>query len=149
MPTFHETSVGNIHACFGDSINAFCNGAVLFIFSLRCLPYTFDTLWWERLQPHHSVDALMKVVRQTNAFVDRHQPWASVAAGDGTVKTVVGVTLEALRLIGSLLTPLIPSLSNQLLLRLGIRPDVLRCSSWHLDLNDQCLHQPLVPRIKT
>ncbi|EUB60285.1 Methionyl-tRNA synthetase [Echinococcus granulosus] len=118
------------------------------IFSLRCLPDTFDTLWWERLQPHHSVDALMKVVRKTNAFVDRHQPWASVAVDDVMAKTVVGVTLEALRLIGCLLAPLTPSLSDRLLRRLGIRPDALRCSSWHLDLDDQSLHRPLVPRIK-
>ncbi|VDM26165.1 unnamed protein product [Hydatigera taeniaeformis] len=116
---------------------------------LRRLPGTFDTLWWEQLQPHHSVDALMKVVRQTNAFVDRHQPWASVAAGDETVKAVVGITLEALRLIGCLLIPLAPSLSDRLLLRLGIKSDTLRCSSWHLNSDDECFHRPLVPRIKT
>nr|CDS21452.1 methionine tRNA synthetase [Echinococcus granulosus] len=129
---------------------AFMSDAVdaKFLNDLRCLPDTFDTLWWERLQPHHSVDALMKVVRKTNAFVDRHQPWASVAVDDVMAKTVVGVTLEALRLIGCLLAPLTPSLSDRLLRRLGIRPDALRCSSWHLDLDDQSLHRPLVPRIK-
>ncbi|VDK41536.1 unnamed protein product [Taenia asiatica] len=141
--------LNDIHTCFGNSVIPVCNAEALFIFSLRCLPETFDTLWWEHLKPHHSVDALMKVVRQTNAFLDRHQPWASVAAGDGTVKTVVGVTLEALRLIGCLLTPLIPSLSDRMLLRLGIKPDALRRSSWHLNLNEQCQHRPLVPRIKT
>ncbi|KAL5961488.1 Methionine--tRNA ligase mitochondrial [Taenia solium] len=124
---------------------AFMSNVVDAEFLNECLPDTFDALWWEHLQPHHSVDALMKVVRQTNAFVDRHQPWASVAAGDGTVKTVVGVTLEALRLIGCLLTPLIPSVSDRMLLRLGIKPDALRCSSWHLDLNDQCQNRPLKP----
>ncbi|KAL5103215.1 Methionine--tRNA ligase mitochondrial [Taenia crassiceps] len=120
-----------------------------FLNNLRCLPDTFDTLWWEHLQPHHSVDALMKVVRQTNAFVDRHQPWASAAADDGTIKIVIGITLEALRLIGCLLTPLIPSLSDRLLLRLGIKPDALRCSHWHLNSNDQCFNRSLLPRIKT
>lgn len=109
--------------------------------SLWDLPAKFDTLWWDHLQPNRCIDTLMQVVRQTNAFVDRHRPWEKRDSSS----IVVGVALEALRLFGCLLTPVIPSLSNRLFCGLGIQPGALRCSSWKLS---SILRQPFLPRIK-
>uniref|UniRef100_A0A5K3EK28 Methionine--tRNA ligase, mitochondrial n=1 Tax=Mesocestoides corti TaxID=53468 RepID=A0A5K3EK28_MESCO len=112
-----------------------------FFNDLSQLPFVFDDFWWDRLLPNRSVDAVMHVVRQTNAFVDRHKPWA--AGGDGDAQAVVGVALEALRLVGCCLSPLTPYLSNRLLNCLGLHPGKLRGHSWRLDLT----HQPLIPRL--
>ncbi|VDL59905.1 unnamed protein product [Hymenolepis diminuta] len=112
---------------------------------LRNLPSTVDSLWFDHLQPHHGVDAIMRVVRHANAFVDRHRPWDTTTKSSS--QTVVGVVLETLRLVGCLLTPLTPTLSNRLLNAIGLQERILRCSTWRLP-NDGLLKRPLVPRFR-
>ncbi|VUZ55535.1 unnamed protein product, partial [Hymenolepis diminuta] len=109
------------------------------------LPSTVDSLWFDHLQPHHGVDAIMRVVRHANAFVDRHRPWDTTTKSSS--QTVVGVVLETLRLVGCLLTPLTPTLSNRLLNAIGLQERILRCSTWRLP-NDGLLKRPLVPRFR-
>ncbi|KAM7534037.1 hypothetical protein Aperf_G00000112526 [Anoplocephala perfoliata] len=113
-----------------------------FFNDLKNLPDTVDSLWFDLLQPHHSVDAIMRVIRHANAFVDRHRPWDAVAS----TESIVGVALETLRLVGCLLTPLIPTLSNRLLNGLGIYQETLRCSSWRIPDDNQ--RRPLIPRFR-
>ncbi|VDO07834.1 unnamed protein product [Rodentolepis nana] len=115
-----------------------------FFNDLRNLPSTVDSLWFDHLQPHHCVDAVMRVVRHANAFVDRHRPWDTNRSSS---KTVVGVTLETLRLVGCLLSPLIPTLSNRLLCGIGLEEQALRCFTWRLP-NDGPLKRPLIPRFR-
>lgn len=111
------------------------------LFSVVNLPVVFDGFWLDRLQPNQSIDAVLEVVRKTNAFFSRHEPWTSTP-GLLPCRCVLDISLEVLRLVGCLLQPVVPHISHQLLQRLGLPSNPLTSNR-----NLAGCNLPLVPRI--
>uniref|UniRef100_A0A9L0TDX6 Methionine--tRNA ligase, mitochondrial n=1 Tax=Equus caballus TaxID=9796 RepID=A0A9L0TDX6_HORSE len=71
----------------------------------------------------YALEAVSSCVRQTNGFVQRHAPWKlnwQSPVDAPWLGTVLHVALECLRVFGTLLQPVTPSLADKLLSRLGV-----------------------------
>lgn len=106
-------------------------------FHMRCLPEGKLLVKLVRALPeivgkhysdfnyYHGLEAIMATMRSANQFMQIQKPWE--LARDPTSKkhldTVLGVTLETLRVGGILLQPVIPDLSDRLLTQLSIPDD--------------------------
>ncbi|CAH8542838.1 unnamed protein product [Schistosoma turkestanicum] len=89
-----------------------------FLNSLDNISHHFDQLWWYEAQPHKAIEEVLRVIRQTNAFIDRHSPWTE--REPLRRQSVLSIVSESLRICALLLQPVIPNLSIRLLHRLGI-----------------------------
>ncbi|XP_055967636.1 methionine--tRNA ligase, mitochondrial [Sorex fumeus] len=78
---------------------------------------------YDNFQIYKALEAVSNCVRQTNGFVQRHAPWKLnwESPVDGPwLGTVLHVALECLRVFGTLLQPVTPTLADKLLCRLGV-----------------------------
>ncbi|XP_071376917.1 methionine--tRNA ligase, mitochondrial [Centroberyx affinis] len=79
---------------------------------------------YESMHVYKALEAVGGCVRQTNGFVQRHAPW-KLDKGDSKdqrwLDTIIHVSLECLRIYGTLLQPIVPEMSNKLLSRLGVQ----------------------------
>ncbi|KAM4621954.1 methionine--tRNA ligase, mitochondrial [Polymixia lowei] len=80
---------------------------------------------YESMHVYKALEAIGACVRQTNGFVQRHTPW-KLDGEDGNdrrwLDTILHVSLECLRMYGTLLQPIVPETSDKLLSRLGVLP---------------------------
>lgn len=80
---------------------------------------------FENMHIYKALEDISACVRQTNGFVQRHAPW-KLDRRDGKdqrwLDTIIHVSLECLRIYGTLLQPVVPDISNKLLSRLGVQP---------------------------
>ncbi|XP_069027996.1 methionine--tRNA ligase, mitochondrial [Embiotoca jacksoni] len=79
---------------------------------------------YESAHVYKALEAISACVRQTNGFVQRHAPWKldrRDSRDQRWLDTIVHVSLECLRIYGTLLQPVVPEISNKLLSRLGVR----------------------------
>uniref|UniRef100_A0A1A8S2P6 Methionine--tRNA ligase, mitochondrial n=2 Tax=Nothobranchius rachovii TaxID=451742 RepID=A0A1A8S2P6_9TELE len=80
---------------------------------------------YESMHVYKALEAISGCVRQTNGFVQRHAPWKLErrdSRDQRWLDTVLHVSLECLRIYGTLLQPVVPEMSNKLLTRLGVPP---------------------------
>lgn len=80
---------------------------------------------YESMHSYKALEAISACVRQTNGFVQRHAPWKlnrMDAEDQRWLDTIIHVSLECLRIYGTLLQPVVPEISNKLLSRLGVLP---------------------------
>ncbi|XP_074529901.1 methionine--tRNA ligase, mitochondrial [Halichoeres trimaculatus] len=80
---------------------------------------------YESIHVYKALEAISACVRQTNGFVQRHKPWKldrRDSRDQRWLDTIIHVTLECLRIYGTLLQPVVPEISNKLLSRLGVQP---------------------------
>lgn len=78
---------------------------------------------YANFQIYKALEAVSSCVRQTNGFVQRHAPWKlnwESPVDAPWLGTVLHVALECLRVFGTLLQPVTPSLADKLLSRLGV-----------------------------
>ncbi|XP_063732526.1 methionine--tRNA ligase, mitochondrial [Eleginops maclovinus] len=81
---------------------------------------------YESMHVYKALEAISACVRQTNGFVQRHAPWKldrSDIKDQRWLDTIIHVSLECLRIYGTLLQPIVPEISNKLLSRLGVQPE--------------------------
>ncbi|KAL4631570.1 methionine-tRNA ligase, mitochondrial [Arapaima gigas] len=81
---------------------------------------------YEDLQAYKALEAIAGCVRQTNGFLQRHAPWKLDRRDPEQQRwldTVLHVSLECLRVYGTLLQPVVPQLADKLLSRLGVGPE--------------------------
>ncbi|XP_014671388.1 PREDICTED: methionine--tRNA ligase, mitochondrial-like [Priapulus caudatus] len=73
---------------------------------------------------YRGLDAIMSCLRDTNAFIQSQAPWTLKKRPEKQrhLQTVLHIALESLRVSGLLLQPVMPSLSDSLLTRLGVTP---------------------------
>lgn len=84
---------------------------------------------YESMNVYKALEAIAACVRKTNGFVQRHAPWkldGRDSEDQRWLDTIIHVSLECLRIYGTLLQPIVPQISNKLLSRLGVRPDERR-----------------------
>lgn len=81
--------------------------------------------YFEHFQIYKALESIMDCVRQTNGFVQRQAPW-KLRHEDPVQRrwrdTILHVALECLRVYGLLLQPVIPSVADKLLSRVGVSP---------------------------
>ena len=73
---------------------------------------------WGRHVPSEALDATWRLVRETNAELEEHEPWR--AEPGPAVDAVMGDALEALRIVAVLASPALPSACAELWRRLGL-----------------------------
>lgn len=80
---------------------------------------------YESMHVYKALEAITACVRQTNGFVQRHAPWKldrKDTKDQRWLDTINHVSLECLRIYGTLLQPVVPEISDKLLSRLGVQP---------------------------
>jgi methionyl-tRNA synthetase len=81
---------------------------------------------WREVQPSLALDATWQLLRDSNAYLERTEPWRLPPGA--AVDAVLGDVLEALRIVAILATPAIPDKAAELWRRIGLagRPDEVR-----------------------
>ncbi len=73
---------------------------------------------WERVAPSDALEATWRLIRETNAYLETHEPWKAVPGP--AVDAVLGDALEALRIVALLATPAMPSATAEIWRRIGL-----------------------------
>ena len=73
---------------------------------------------WERVAPSEALDATWRLIRETNAYLEAHEPWKAQPGPE--VEAVLGDALEALRIVAVLATPAMPSACAEVWRRIGL-----------------------------
>jgi methionyl-tRNA synthetase len=69
----------------------------------------------EAYQPHKAMDAIWRVVADTNRYFAGREPWALKKTDPAAMQTVLYVTAEVLRMVGLLIQPYVPQSAAKLL----------------------------------
>ncbi|NXB97177.1 SYMM protein, partial [Vidua chalybeata] len=92
--------------------------------AVALLPAQVDS-YFKGFQIYKALECIAQCVRQTNGFFQRHKPWKldrRDAAEQLWLDTILHVTLECLRVYGTLLQPVVPHTADKLLSRLAVGP---------------------------
>jgi methionyl-tRNA synthetase len=73
---------------------------------------------WDRVAPSEALEATWRLVRETNAELEAHEPWK--ASPGPAVDAVMGDALEALRILAVLASPAIPTAADEIWRRIGL-----------------------------
>ena len=73
---------------------------------------------WERVAPSQALDATWNILRETNAYLEEHEPWKLEPGPE--VDGVLGDALEALRIVTVLASPALPTVCAEIWRRLGL-----------------------------
>jgi methionyl-tRNA synthetase len=73
---------------------------------------------WDNLQPSVALESVWRLVRETNAHLEAHEPWKMSPGSE--VDAILGDALEALRIIAVLAWPAVPSASEEIWRRIGL-----------------------------
>jgi len=73
---------------------------------------------WGRVQPSEALEATWRIIHQTNAHLEAHEPWK--APPGPQVDAVMGDALEALRVVAVLASPAIPTTAQTVWERIGL-----------------------------
>lgn len=90
--------------------------------AVRSLPAAVEQ-HFESMHVYKALESISACVRQTNGFVHRHAPWKLDRTDEKEQRwldTIIHVSLECLRVYGTLLQPVVPEISDKLLCKLGI-----------------------------
>jgi methionyl-tRNA synthetase len=74
----------------------------------------------EREEPHEALEAIWRVVRAANAYVDHQAPWVLRKDDPERMATVLYVLAECLRHLAILTQPFVPDASARLLDQLAV-----------------------------
>jgi methionyl-tRNA synthetase len=87
--------------------------------ALRCAKAAAEHL--DRVAPQRALEAIWELVAAANKYVDRSEPWALVKRGEQErLSQVVYQVLEALRMLGVMIAPFMPSKAEALREQLGL-----------------------------
>jgi methionyl-tRNA synthetase len=73
---------------------------------------------WANVQPSVALEATWRLVRETNAHLEAHEPWKLEPGRE--VDGVMGDALEALRIVAVLASPAIPTTGDEVWARIGL-----------------------------
>ncbi|XP_060688252.1 methionine--tRNA ligase, mitochondrial [Hemiscyllium ocellatum] len=107
--------------CMGDSSRATTEDYTM-IQLVEQLPLKVEH-YFENFQIYKALEAISFCIRLTNGFFQRHAPWKLDRKSIEDccwLDTILHVTLECLRIYGTLLQPVIPTIADRLLSRLAV-----------------------------
>jgi methionyl-tRNA synthetase len=76
------------------------------------------TAAWSDIAPSRALDATWSLIRETNAFLEQHEPWKMEPGPE--VDAVLGDALEAVRIVTILASPAIPASADEVWRRIGL-----------------------------
>lgn len=76
----------------------------------------------DRFEIHHALDEIWSFIRASNKYINEKEPWKN----EKDREIVLYNLLEALRLIGILISPFIPETSDKINKQLGIKQGILK-----------------------
>ncbi len=85
--------------------------------------YTATAQGWENITPSIALEATWKLIRQTNAYLEQHEPW-KMEEGSAEVHQVMGDALEVLRIAAVLTSPALTSSSQKIWSAIGLDGEV-------------------------
>ncbi len=108
---------------------------------------------WERVQPAQALDATWRLVRDTNEYLQEHEPWKLEPGKE--LDAIMGDALEVLRIVAILGSPAIPAGAVEAWRRLGLEGSPLdqrlpAAAGWgqYRGGLDVVKGDPLFPRLK-
>ncbi len=81
---------------------------------------------WERFAPHEALEITWRLIRETNAALEKAEPWRAEPGPE--VDGILGDALQVLQIVAWLAAPAMPSTCGELWRRIGLRgvPDERR-----------------------
>ncbi len=73
---------------------------------------------WDRVAPSEALEATWRLIRETNAYLEGHEPWKAEPGPE--VDAVLGDALEALRIVALLASPAMPAACAEVWRRIGL-----------------------------
>jgi len=102
------------------------------------------------MRPSYALEQIVLVLTLANKFLEEKAPWKMAKENLPEAGNVLAITMEVLRVAGTLLGPVMPSKSRELLHRLGIEPTPWQdLGKWPLVKEDISIRkgEPLFPRL--
>ncbi len=72
---------------------------------------------------HEGLEEIWKVIRAANGYIDRQAPWALNKTDKTRMGKVLRVLVDTLRVVATLLQPVMPDSMARMLDQLGVPPD--------------------------
>jgi methionyl-tRNA synthetase len=72
---------------------------------------------------HEGLEEIWKVIRAANGYIDRQAPWALAKTDKTRMGTVLRVLVDTVRVVATLLQPVMPDSMARMLDQLGVPPD--------------------------
>ncbi len=77
----------------------------------------------ERQTFHDGLEEIWKVIRAANGYIDRQAPWALNRTDKGRMGAVLRVLVDTIRVVATLLQPVLPGSMGRMLDQLGVAAD--------------------------
>jgi methionyl-tRNA synthetase len=77
----------------------------------------------ERQTFHDGLEEIWKVIRAANGYIDRQAPWALNKTDKVRMGAVLRVLVDTIRVVATLLQPVMPTSMGRMLDQLGVAPD--------------------------
>jgi methionyl-tRNA synthetase len=90
----------------------------------------------ERLAFNEALEDIWKLIRAANAYIDHQAPWTLKKTDTVRMTTVLRVLLDAIRTVGFMLQPFMPTAMAALLDQLGVAPEARQFAALETPLQD-------------
>ena len=90
----------------------------------------------ERQTFHEGLEEVWKVIRAANGYIDRQAPWALNKTDKVRMGSVLRVLVETVRVVATLLQPVMPGSMAKMLDQLGVPPDARDIAALAVSLAD-------------
>lgn len=106
----------------------------------------------DKIAPHKICELLLDLLTATNKYIDEFQPWTTAKSGDlDSAAESLSCALEVIRIVATLLNPVMPVKSVEILERIGLNQDAVDlslCKEWGVLFGKEVKKgQAIFPRI--
>nr|WP_294525195.1 methionine--tRNA ligase [uncultured Rhodopila sp.] len=91
---------------------------------------------------HEGLEEIWKVIRAANGYIDRQAPWALNKTDKVRMGAVLRVLVDTIRVVATLLQPVMPGSMARMLDQLGVAPDARSFASLGTPLTDGAVLPP-------
>jgi methionyl-tRNA synthetase len=79
-------------------------------------------LSWNNFAPADALEAVWNMIKRTNFYLEKYEPW-KLEPGD-RINAIMGDSLEVLRIVSILISPVMPTAACDILRRIGLKIDL-------------------------
>jgi methionyl-tRNA synthetase len=90
----------------------------------------------DRQTYHDGLEEVWKVIRAANGYIDRQAPWALNKTDKVRMGAVLRVLVDTIRIVATLLQPVMPGSMGRMLDQLGVAADVRTFATMGTPLTD-------------
>src|SRR5208282_6844851 len=85
---------------------------------------------------HEGLEEIWKVIRAANGYIDRQAPWALNKTDQTRMGEVLRVLIDTIRVVATLLQPVMPASMARMLDQLGVSPDARSFADLAIPIKD-------------